>query len=168
MEQKDRNKIIVTVGGLIIVLGVIIFLLTLSPSNTTTKPPNTTPAASAGYKIITVDGLKCEVNISQAEGQTNSLAGRTGYTSPGGSLEIEVYTDPSEYQAVIDFVSNELGTSKVSQTISGHQVTSYSTTRINGKTYITYFFEVAGKHVRISHEGTSINNHLVESFYNLN
>jgi hypothetical protein len=114
-----------------------------------------------------VDGLKCEVNSSQAEGQINSLSGRTGYTSPGGRLEIEVYTDPNEYQAVIDFVANEFETSKVIQTISGHQVTSYSNTRINGKTYITYFFEVAGKKVRISHEGT-INNHLVESFYKLN
>jgi hypothetical protein len=167
MELKDRNKIIVAVGGLIIVLGVILFLVTIS-SNNTTKPPTTSPTASAGYKIITVDGLKCEVNSSQAEGQINSLSGRTGYTSPGGSLEIEVYADPNEYQAVIDFVADEPGTIKVSQTISGHQVKSYTATRINGKSYITYFFEVHGKHVRISHEGTSVNNHLVESFYNLN
>jgi hypothetical protein len=168
MVQKDQKKIIVTVGGLIIVLGVIIFLVTLSSSYNTTKPPTATPTAYAGYQIITVDGLKCEVNSSQAEGQTNSISGRTGYTSPGGSLEIEVYTDPKEYQAVINFLADEPGISKVSQTISGHQVTSYSATRINGKAYITYFFEVAGKQVRISHEGTSINNHLVESFYNLN
>jgi hypothetical protein len=165
MEQKDRNKIIVVVGVLIIVLGVAIFLLTLSPSNI--KPP-TTPTASAGYKIITVGGLKCEVNSSQAEGQTLILPGRTGYISPGGNLEIEVFTNPSGYQNAINFVADEPGTSKVNQTISGHQVTSYSATRINGKTYITYFFEVAGKQVRINHEGTSINNHLVESFYNLN
>jgi hypothetical protein len=165
MMQIDRKKIIVAFGGLIIILGVILFLVTIT-SNTT--PPTTSPTASTGYKIITVDGLKCEVNSSQAEGQTNSISGRTGYTSPGGNLEIEVYTDPNEYQAVIDFIASEPGTSNVNQTISGHQVTSYTSTRINGKTYITYFFEVNGKHVRISHEGTSINNHLVESFYNLN
>jgi hypothetical protein len=170
MDLKGRNKIIVAVGGLIVVLVVILFLVIMPSINDTLNSPTATPTptASAGYKIITVGGLKCEVNSSQAEGQTNQISGRTGYTSSGGSLEIEVYTDPNEYQAVIDFVANEPGTSNVNQTISGHQVTSYSNTRINGKTYITYFFEVNGKHVRISHDGTSVNNHLVESFYNLN
>jgi hypothetical protein len=176
-SMSTRTKILIGVAGLIVLL-LLYSAVTLSTTpqiqstlvNNTIITPTPTPASttSAGYTIITVGGLKCEVNSSQAKGQTNQISGRSGYTSPGGNLEIEVYTDPNEYQAVINIVANETGNNKVTQTISGHQVTSYSTTRINGKTYITYFFEVNGKHVRISHEGTSINNHLVESFYNLN
>jgi hypothetical protein len=163
------------IKGKILILGLIgILVLVVAASGCTsntssnTQTGNTSPTASASYKTITVGGLKCEIDSSQAGGQINSLSGRTSYISPGGSLEIEVYTDPNRYQDVINFVADEPGTNQTIQTISGHQVTSYSTTMITGKNYITYFFEVAGKQIRIIQGGTSINNHLVESFYNLN
>jgi len=83
-------------------------------------------------------------------------------------LEIEVYTDSSRCQEAINYAADEPGTKKVIQTIPGHQVTSYNATDDDGKAYIPYFFEVAGKQICIIQDGTSVNNHLVESFYNLN
>lgn len=130
--------------------------------------PTTQSTSTTSYKTISVGGLDCEVADYLAGGETKDGDGKSFYSSPGGTLTIEVYTDSNRYQEAINFAADEPGTKKVSNTIAGHSVFSYEATDYNSNSYITYFFEVNGKQICVIDDGTLIDNQLVESFYKLN
>lgn len=181
-KQDSKGKALTLISGCCVGLILIIAIsgmfasdkntaTTSTPQTTnTTQNTQTTPttSASASYKNITVGGLKCEIDNYLAGGESKSLTGKSVYNSPGETITIEVYTDSSSYQEAINFAADEPGTKKVTTTISGHQVTSYDATDYEGKSYVTYFFEVNGKQICVMQDGTSVDKHLVESFYNLN
>lgn len=139
-----------------------------TPTTTNTTNAPTTTSTSTSYETITVGGLKCEVESYLAGGESKTVTGKSFYNSPGDTVTIEVYTDYSRYQEAINFAAGEPGTQKVTKTISGNTVTSYDATDYYGKSYITYFFSVNGKYICVIADGTTIDNHLVESFYKLN